>query len=245
MEEIFLESGSGRVCCAVEKKGGDSVAILGHGYISNKESRTNTELARRLNDAGISTISFDMFGHGKSDGQIENLTISKVVDNVISVYDFAKSEGFQKIGISGSSFTGNVSLISATKRDFDVIALKCPVFDSKALWKARLGEQGIAAWRENGFIEPFGKRWNYGAYEDASGYDMISVAKSIGCPVLVVHGNNDTTVPIEHGENIIKNVSSEEKKFEAIDGADHFFRNQDHFRQMVGLSFDWIKRYLG
>ncbi len=243
-EKVFLDSKSGKVCCLHTKvEGSLSVVILCHGYLSDKESRTNTELSKRLNEADISTISFDMYGHGESEGDVEYLTVTKVVENVLAVYDFAKSEGYRKIGISGSSFTGIVSLIAATKRDFSVLSLKCPVFSSKKLWDWRLGKEGVERWRTEGFISPFGKKWRYEAYEDASQYDMKEIAPKIHVPVLVIHGDKDMTVPLSHAEDIISNVSGE-KKLVVVEGADHFFRDPEHFEKMIETSFRWLSAHL-
>jgi pimeloyl-ACP methyl ester carboxylesterase len=238
-----IGSGSGKVAFIHHKVSDDCVVILGHGYLSNKESRTNTALAERLNRAGISTISYDMYGHGESEGDIEQLTVSKVVENVIAIYDHAKSEGYSRIGLSGSSFTGIVSLIAASRRDFAVLSLKCPVFDSKRLWDSRHSPEGIRRWKETGFIEAFGNRWGYGAYEDASGYDMEDIASGITAPVLVIHGDKDVTVPIQHARDIISHVKGE-KELLIVEGADHFFRDPAHFETMISKSFEWLSRHL-
>jgi pimeloyl-ACP methyl ester carboxylesterase len=238
-----IQSASGRVAFTHNKVNGDSVVILGHGYLSDKESRTNTALSEKLNAAGISTISYDMYGHGDSEGDIEYLTIGKVIANVLALYDYAKGQGYSEIGLSGSSYTGIVSLIAASKRDFAVLSLKCPVFDSKRLWDSRHGPDGIRRWREEGHIEAFGKRWDYGAYADASGYDMDSIASKITAPVIVIHGDKDVTVPIQHAKDIIAYVKGE-KELVVIDGADHFFKDEEHFSQMISASFEWFLKHL-
>lgn len=238
-----IDSKSGKVAFTHNKAGADSVVILGHGYLSSRNSRTNQKLVELLNKEGISTIAFDMYGHGESEGDIERLTVSRVVDNVVAVYDFAKSEGYNKIGLSGASFTGIVSLIAATKRDFTVLALKCPVFDSKKLWDDRHGQEGVKRWKEQGYVKPFEKKWYFEAYEDALQYDMEELAAGISIPTLVVHGDKDVTVDISHAKDIIRCISGE-KKLVIIEGADHFFRNERHFSMMVDESVQWLVSHL-
>lgn len=242
-EKIFLDSKSGRICCLHDHvEGSSSVVILAHGYTSDKESRTNTELSKRLNKAGISTIAFDMYGHGESEGDIESLTITKAVENVLAVYDFAGSR-YERIGLSGSSFSGIVSLIAATRREFSVLSLKCPVYDSKRLWDWRHGKKGIEKWKKKGAMSLFGKRWRFEAYEDASGYDMKKVVSGITAPILVIHGDRDKTVPISHAKAIASHASGE-KKLIVIKGADHFFHDPGHFEQMIETSFRWLDAHL-
>jgi len=238
-----IDSKSGKVAFTHNKAGKDSVVILGHGYLSSRNSRTNQKLVELLNREGISTIAFDMYGHGESEGDVERLTVTKVVENIMALYDFAKSEGYGRIGLSGSSFTGIVSLIAATKRDFTVLALKCPVFDSKRLWDDRHGMEGLKEWREKGYVKPFEKKWYYEAYEDALQYDMKELAAGISIPVLVVHGDKDVTVDISHARDIVKYVSGE-KKLVIIEGADHFFRDEKHFSMMVDETVQWLVSHL-
>ncbi len=243
-KKIFLKSKSGKVCCIHSKvKGSSSVVILAHGYLSNKKSRTNVELSKKLNKAGISTLAFDIYGHGESEGDIERLTITKAVDNVLAVYDFAKSRGYKRIGLSGSSFSGIVSLIAATKREFSALSLKCPVFDSKRLWDRRHGKKKIESWRKKGYLVQFGKRWRYEAYEDASQYDMKRIASGITAPTLVIHGDKDRTVPISHAKDIINHVAGE-KKLVIVKGADHFFKEPAYFGKMINASFRWLSSHL-
>ncbi|MBN1170289.1 prolyl oligopeptidase family serine peptidase [Candidatus Micrarchaeota archaeon] len=240
---MFIESKSGKVALK-EQAHGKSVAILSHGYLSNKDSRTNLEVSRLLNQAGISTISYDMYGHGESEGDIEHLTTSKAVDSLNAVYDYAASR-YEKIGLDGSSFTGPVSLIVASQRQPDVIALKCPVFLPLELWKWRLGENGIKEWQRKGYLQPFSRKWHYDVYEDAKKYDMRRIAAAITSPALVVHGNLDATVHISHAENLIFSLGSEEKRLVVVEGADHFFRDPEHFRKMSAVISGWITDHLG
>ncbi|MEW6035639.1 MAG: alpha/beta fold hydrolase [Candidatus Micrarchaeota archaeon] len=242
--EVFVESLSGRVCCLYAKaRGSGALAILAHGYLSDKASRTNAGLSSRLNAAGISTLAFDMYGHGESEGDVERLTVTKVVDNILAIYGFAEKEGYARIGLAGSSFSGSPSLISAAKLPFSALALKCPVFDGKRLSDERLGPEGVARWKREGFYSPFGRRWSYEVYEDESGYDMKSIASKINAPTLVVHGSRDVTVPISQAYSLMDALRCE-KKLVVVDGADHFFRDEAHFSRMISESAGWLVSHL-
>jgi hypothetical protein len=239
----FVDSESGKVCCSVSDAGGKSVAMLTHGYLSDKSSRTNSVLVPLLNGKKISTIAFDMYGHGRSEGDIERLTLSRVVDNAVAVYDFAKGKGYEKIAFGASSFSGAVALVSATKRQFSALALRCPVFDGKKLWDERLGPSGIAEWKRKRVITPFGRPWNFEVYEDESKFDMKAVAAKVQAPTLVIHGDRDVTVPISQAEDLVSSLRCE-KKFVIVKGADHVFNEKPHFDLMLGSSFEWLAGHL-
>ena len=240
----FLDSPSGKVAYVYNEMNDlDSIVLLTHGFKSDKNSRTCTALSEKLNKAGIPTLAFDLYGHGESEGDIENLTVSKAVDNALAVYDFAKKIGHKKIGLSGSSFSGIVSLVAASKRDIRVLSLKCPVFDYKKLWHDRLGHDGIRQWEENNFIEIFKTKVSYAAYKDASKYNMQKIASLIKAQTIVIHGDRDVTVPISQAQDLISLLQGE-KKLVSIMGADHFFLLPEHFDKMIDESFKWFKTHL-
>lgn len=244
MEKIFLDSNVGKVCCNYHHiENSKSIVIISHGFLSNKLSRTGVALAKELHKIGISTIALDMYGHGESEGTIEDLTVSKVVENTLAVYDFVAKK-YTKIGLVGSSFSGSVSVIVASKRNVSVISLKCPVFDYQKLWFDRLDEEGVTQWKQEGFVTLFEKRVNYEAYEDAKKYHMKEIAKKVTAPTLIIHGDRDVTVPLEQPQLLLNSIASKEKQLHIVKGADHFFVSPLHFKEMIETSFTWLCRYL-
>ena len=244
-EKLFIDSKAGKVCCVyTEIANSTSIVIISHGFLSNKSSRTGVALAEKLHQNGISIIALDLYGHGESEGNLEELTVSKAVDNVLEVYAFVTSKGYTKIGLVGSSFSGEVSLLVATKRPITVLSLKCPVFDYAKLWEERIGIKGIEKWKKDGFVLLFEKRILYETYADAKKYDMKKLVPLIHASTLVIHGDKDATVPQSHPEEIINLISSKEKKLEIIHGADHFFYGPLHFKKMIEFNAMWLSKYL-
>jgi pimeloyl-ACP methyl ester carboxylesterase len=64
--------------------------------------------------------------------------------------------------------------------------------------------------------------------------------KNIDCPVLIIQGSQDTSVPVQDSENAIK-LLSKESKLEIVIDADHDFTN--HIDKMVELTKDWFSNY--
>ena len=241
----FIDSKSGKVAYTYnEINDSGSIVIIAHGFKSDKTSRTGTALSKKLNEAGIPTIAFDMYGHGQSEGEMGKLTMSKAVDNALAVYDFVKKMGYKKIGLSGSSFSGMVGLIVASKRELAALSLKCPVFDYKKLWDDRVGPSGIDKWKKEGNVKIFDVEISFETYTDASKYSMCSIAGAIKAPTLVIHGSRDATVPISQAEELISCLTCEKELF-VVSGADHFFQVPQHFDKMIEKSAGWFKRFLG
>ena len=67
-------------------------------------------------------------------------------------------------------------------------------------------------------------------------YASGSVAGSLGSPLMVIHGTNDSIVPIEMGEKIY-DLANVNKSFYAVEGADHndtyIIGGENYFRKIL------------
>lgn len=244
MEEFLVKSEFGKVGCAFDEAAGvSSVALLTHGYLSNKYSRTNVELAKRLVNSGISVMLFDLYGHGKSDGSVEDFTITKARQSADAAYDFVKSRGYPKIGIFGSSISGQACLASSSRKRYDAIVLKCPVSDFKKLIDLKGGDSASLEWKKRGYIEPFGRKWSYQAYEDASRYEMGPLLSGMTAPTLIIHGDRDEIVPLSQSQALLSNLGGNGNLL-IVPGADHLFSDPGHFLQMINAAHKWFTTYL-
>ena len=52
-------------------------------------------------------------------------------------------------------------------------------------------------------------------------FKNLSKLSAIDCPVLVIHGRNDRTIPFHHGESLYAAVRSKSKQHLWVDSADH------------------------
>src|SRR3989475_9917934 len=115
---------------ASPSNGSDRLAVLCHGFLSNKNSRTNTTLTELLFPQGIATFRFDFFGQGESEGLFERITVSLAVSQALAALDLMSSQGYRKLELVGSSLGGLVALLGAAKwPTLSCLALTCPVPD--------------------------------------------------------------------------------------------------------------------
>jgi uncharacterized protein len=220
------------------------IIILCHGFVSSKDGNTFINFEKKLNEKNISTFRFDFFGHGESEGLFEDITISEAVDDILNAIKYLKNLGYKKIGLIGSSFGGIASIMAASKTDdLFVLGLKCPVSDYYETIKRQKSEEEINMWREVGFDfyikeDKTALRLNYNFYEDFKNNDAFEASKKINIPTLIVHGGNDSIVPIQQSiktSKIIKNC-----KLEIIDNCDHYFKEKEHFEKMLNLFVEFI-----
>lgn len=250
MEEkvYFTNSKGDKLCGILSNPTGDKtrpIIISSHGFGSNKNSSTYTNLQSRLNDANISVLRFDFFGHGESEGKFEDITISEGVDDILGAIKFLKQTGYSKIGLLGSSFGGICSIMAASKvKDLYILVLKSPVSDYTSMQLLKHGQDGVRKWREGGYIihtSHDGKkhRLNYTFFDDFKNNDAYASATRIEIPALIVHGDQDEVVPIEQSKKtcgLIKGC-----RLEIIEGLGHHYTNPAHFEKFLDLSTEFIK----
>jgi pimeloyl-ACP methyl ester carboxylesterase len=234
---------------AISERPTDRLILLCHGFMSSKESSTNRALTERLLPQNIATLRFDLFGHGESDGPFEKLTLSRCLSQAERLLTWCKENGYLQIGLVGSSFGGLVAIhVAAKYPELFAIALKCPVSDYPPIWRARLGEGGMAFWKKSGmlsFSTPEGKaRLEYSFYEDLLKYNTYRDAAQIQSPTLILHGEADEYVPFDQSLRLFDTLrlTHDRKKMEAIPGADHAFSKPEDFEKMIEQITEWIAR---
>ncbi len=234
MKETFeIDSAYNRIKGIVkyplEEGGPFACVIFSHGLLSSKESSKYVEISEGLATLGIMSVSFDYHGCGESGGKIEETTLTKRLENLERVFEFAYSNrrvDRERIGILGSSFGGTIAILKAAK-DKRVKALV--IFATPyRLEKNKDVLSGL------GFPDSF--------FRDFSSYNVLSAASSVS-NCLVIHGENDEVVPSEHAMAIFESLK-EPKRLEIIEGADHTFSNPYHRKVAIGIALSWLKDHL-
>jgi uncharacterized protein len=230
----------------------DRIAVLCHGFLSNKNSTTNKVLSALLTERKIATFRFDFMGQGESDGPFEEITVGAAVDQAMAALKLVASKGYRRIGLIGSSFGGLVSLLAAAQfPEIVALGLKCPVADFPEMLQlefGRGGHDGIAEWRKAGTIPnitggPGRIRLAYAFYEDCLRHDGYAAAKAVKAPTLIVQGDCDEYLPLHQSQRLFEALQVP-KGLHILPGADHTFTRGEDFRMMTRLLADWIARYL-
>lgn len=168
-----------------------------HGFASSPLSRKATFFSERLRALGYLVDIPDL-----AQGDFEHLTISsqlRVVEEVIRG---------EPVTLIGSSLGGYLAALYAARHpEVERVILLAPAFGFYQLWMAELTPERIAAWRRDGAL-PF---FNYGAQRELPlGYQLLENASHfepfplIQQPVLIFHGNQDASVPVEQSLAFIR-----------------------------------------
>ena len=241
-EKIFFkDSESNKICGILSNPNKETIntpiIILCHGFTTSKASTTYKTMETVLNKEKIATLRIDFFGHGESEGKFEDLTIDKASDCILKAIEFLESKKFTKIGLFGSSFGGFNSIIAASKTNkLTLLVLKCPVSDYIEQKNNNMTKEELENWKNQAFIihkNSYGeeRRLNYSFYENLKKYNGHKAAENIKIPTLIIHGDNDSMVPI--GQSIKTAKLIENCKLEIIKGANHkFSKTPKHFEKI-------------
>lgn len=244
--KIYFTNSNGQKLCGIfsdpTQDKSKLAVILCHGFTSNKDSSKYVALEPILNQEDITTLRFDFYGHGESEGKFENITISEAVDDILEAITFLEEQGYKKIGLVGSSFGGISSIMAASQSEsLAFLILISSVSNYIQLEDMRLSKYALEAWKEDGFIEydtERNLRLKYAFYEDAKINIAYDVAKNILIPTLIIHGDKDTEVPVEQGQRLATLIPH--NILEIIPGADHRYTQKEHFKQMIDRVFQFI-----
>lgn len=219
----------------------DSIIIMSHGSASNKDREKFVRTASEYAKNGISALRFDFGGSGESyDSEI---SIDKQIDDLKSAINFVKDQGYSIIGLHGDSLGALVSIL-AYNSEIKAMLLWAPV--TAGTNPSLLRKEGVSEeLEEKGYIikEKDGKQFKFPKEyfefrKKVNQKEMLSVIK---CPVLIIHGDADDTVPLDNSKEAMEYLS-EKSKLEIIKGGTH--KLDTKLDEVIPLSVDWFKNTL-
>ena len=253
MDELltFKDDQGHRISAILSSSSGSAhgAVVLCHGFLSGKNSTTNKTLTRMLNDGGLATFRFDFFGQGDSEGPFEDITVSLAVGQAIAAIALVQSQGYERLGLVGSSFGGLVAILTAAQRqDIACLALKCPVVDFAEELRLEFGPDGLERWQSTDTIPNVmggaGRvRLKYALYEDCLRNIAYEPASRIVAPTLIVQGARDELVPLHQSRRLLDALHGP-KRLDLLAEADHQFTRGEDFRTMTAAITDWLISHL-
>ncbi len=218
--------------------------VMSHGIESSKDGDKWLLLAPMFYDAGFAYLRFSYRGCGegedKSEGRFEDSTLTGRIRDYRAAIDFVASTAVDsnRLGAIGSSLGGMVVLAAQDARIKALVTLATPC---KLLTPT---DEGLALYEKEEFFElPSGRKLRSRFLRDARLYDICDAAASNHCPILIMHGSHDDTVPVQDAHYLYESAS-EPKRLVVIPGGTHSFDDPHHVERLGGLALDWFRQYL-
>lgn len=227
-----------------------AVVLVHGGGVTREEGGFFTRLATALGDTGVASLRFDLRGHGESQGQQEEMTLSAHLNDIrVALAHVREATGTSNLSVIGASFGGGLCAYYAAKRPDELTRLvllnpqlkyKQRYIDQKPHWTDdHLDDDAALQLAERGYIShsPSVKHGR-ALLNEVFWISPVESLSEIQAPTLVVHGTKDTFVSIEASRAAVPRIRAEHKLVE-IEGAQHGFAVHDDPQYLNPQSQEW------
>ncbi|XP_038880534.1 uncharacterized protein LOC120072198 isoform X2 [Benincasa hispida] len=204
--------------------GSADVVILCHGFRSNKENDISVNLAKTLENEGISAFRFDFSGNGESEGTFKYGNYHGEADDLHAIIQYWRAAGRVISAILGHS-KGR--------------------YDLKKGIKERLGDDFMERIEKEGYIDVKKKQGaveyqvTWESLKDRLNTDMHEACLLIDkeCRVFTIHGSADEIIPVEDALEFDKIIPNH--KLHVVEGANHCYTS--HQTKLASIVLNLIK----
>ncbi len=204
----------------------------------SKASALHTWADRGANGQGRAFLRFDYFGHGKSSGEFRRGTISRWAADTVQVID-ELTVGPQII--VGSSMGGWTTLLAALARPERIHALvllaPAPDFTEKLMWanfsddiRATIMDKGIY-YEPSDYDEPY--EISRELILDGRKNLLLDNPINIKCPVRIIQGIGDTSVPYGHASKVVDALVGDDVELTLVKNGDHSLSGEADIARMI------------
>lgn len=207
MKEIQFKSGKNKISanlCLVKNNIGAILFIAGGGFLSKDIYK---DLQEKLARNGLSSLSFDFPGVGKSLGKLEESGLkTRFRDSLKAYLELARltNLGDKKIFVCGRSMGGPIALRLAVERGLKSAILLFPAAYSGTAYSAKFGKEFSAVIKKNN------------SWKNSKDFSLAEGLKSL----LVIYGDKDNVIPPEI-QNKFLTIAREKGRAIIIKGMGH------------------------
>ena len=224
-----------------------AVIIMAHGFTSDKSATGRFDrLAKSFNASGYNVLAFDFGGCGESDDDI--LVLEHQLEDLKTAIAFVWSKGLRTIGLYGHSLGGLICLKSYSEVVRTMVLSGALTDRISYDWSQYYPQEQLLSLQQDGYlttVDRTGKtrRISQQMLDAFEQIEQRELVKNVGCPVLLIHGNNDEEeqLLLERSRRAV-NLLPSDSRLEVIDGADHSF--SDHIDKVERLANGWFIQHL-
>lgn len=250
MEKIFtLNRKRQRIVLLVEEnKNPKGLVFVMHHLGGHKFSANIAAYAEAFWEKKFTVVRIDATNSfGESEGNFADATITNYFEDLEDVILWAKDQSWyqEPFWLCGHSLGGTSSALYAQKYPEKVRAL-API---ATVVSGRLSSEvdkykNLEEMKARGWIEERnGIKLNYSHMEDRFKYDLLSGAKKLTMPVLMIVGEKDRGTPFKH-QKMLYDLLPGKKELHVIKDAPHVFMEERHLGEIKNIFLDWIDKVL-
>jgi alpha-beta hydrolase superfamily lysophospholipase len=252
MEKIIIQNRKGlKMTVTVdETKNQKGLVFLMHGHLGFKEHPLLVEVSKIFKQNNFTTVLFDVTnGLGESEGDMEDGTITSYFEDLEDVINWSKLQTFYQkpFFLVGHSLGGYCVANYAVNNNLKGVILFGSLVSGKFFQERNDIKEILEEWKNSG-VRIWNSRSNPGVVkrsgykfiEDGENHDLLKTADKIKCPVLMISGDKDDVIPIEH-QKMLFDVIKSKKKFCIIKDGDHNLKDKETSKEFHDIINEWIK----
>jgi pimeloyl-ACP methyl ester carboxylesterase len=214
-----------------------------HGIGGVRSGDNAVELASMLVERGFDVLMFDLRGHGSSEGDRVSGGDHERQD-VLGALDFLEGRGvaLENVGVLGFSMgAGTAALAMAEAPEVRALVLDSPYANASDRIAHEIGVRSVfPAWIAPVFV-PGAKVVARLQFDiDIGALVPERVVADLDYPLLIIHGEADTRIPVEHGIRVhmASHTDSELWLVEGVDHVDAFLTYPEEYTDRVAAYFE-------
>ena len=222
------------------------IVILMHGIFSSGNIVPIPALARELADNGIASIRFDFGGHWRSEGEMQQMTIGKEIEDALTMWEYAKTLPYvSEIGLLGHSQGGVVASMTAGilesrgEKPAGLVLIAPGSVVQDACRNGRFFGAEFNPADPPEFVKCFGiMKLGREYILSTQDLDIYGTAKDYTGPVRLIHGSEDTIVPMSCSERYVETYGDRSELI-VVEGENHLITRKK--KKVVVLSVRFFK----
>lgn len=223
------------------------VLFDGWGGSSHGPRTMFAQVARLLADEGLAVLRFAFRGNGDSEGDFKDQTVEGEIGDGRAAIEFLQQQpgvGPSRIGVVGMSFGGLIAACTAARRrDVHALVLWAAVAHLGELWDAGFMSDKDELLRRDGYIDNGGWAVSAAMMAQARSTDGVTELASYKGPVLILHGTQDKSVPVEHAYRY-QAALGDRAELAILEGADHTFSSLTWERTVNERTVAFLRHHL-
>lgn len=226
-----------------------ATAVLFHGFGNSRGETTCmfVTLARRLAANGIGVVAYDRAGHGESDGEFFDTSVSLDVRHAhhvlasIADLDGVDAGNLHLVGMSLGSVVASVVAAESALPVRSLTMWSTAAMFADEIRSGTLQGKSLDTLDSDGYFDFLGMRMGPAMRDDAASFDVYGRAAAYPGPVRLLHGTEDF-VPLSYAERYLQ-VYVDRAELMVVDGADHGWGTVPHRELVFSRTVDFISHH--
>ena len=229
-----------------DEHGSSPVALLFHGFGGNRIDYSGfmVQMARELASRGIVAVTYDRAGHGESDGEFFDTTVTGDVEDALQVVEAVRNLPgccSNNLHLAGLSLGAVIATWVAPKLAVQPRSITLCSIAASYTDEIRAGRLQGRPWNtidKIGYFDFMGVAMGRAMIDDALSTDPYKQAEGFNGKAMFFHGTDDF-IPIDYARRY-RDVYGDRMGLLEIEYGDHGFGNVEHRKTVMKAAGDFI-----